>query len=159
MRLVQKSCKPTLTNLIFFKKLTCHKKTLTFRRMSNQCKTFSMIITHANLYFYSFLPWKKDENFPRLASSFFMHFRISQLTPAVQSHNEKRSIFKHFRDVHDMESQILITHESRGKLGIEGSSSFLCLFIISFSQRCPKIALKFPTPGSLSLLGSSVFPK
>jgi len=127
--------------------------------MSNQCKTFSMIITHANLYFYSFLPWKKDENFPRLASSFFMHFRISQLTPAVQSHNEKRSIFKHFRDVHDMESQILITHESRGKLGIEGSSSFLCLFIISFSQRCPKIALKFPTPGSLSLLGSSVFPK
>jgi len=27
MRLVQKSCKPTLTNLIFFKKLTCHKKT------------------------------------------------------------------------------------------------------------------------------------
>jgi len=43
-------------------------------------------------------------------------------------------------------------HRSSRELGIEGSSSFLCLFILSISQRCPKLHKNSPPQGP------SVFP-
>jgi len=64
----------------------------------------------------------------------------------------------------DMEGWLVFS--SSRELGIEGSCSFLCLFIISISQRCQKtpknsknsIGIPHP-PGPLSSPGSLVFPR